>query len=159
MPVTTKKNRMTREMQMTAEIPRSAGEISQSAAVIARQSVDQAQAAFEKARDMAHDQVQIFDATAGALKASCAELQLKAIEIAQANTNAAFAHLRKLLSVTQPTEILPLTQSYMGEQTQALVRHAAEFNDMAVKLAAETVKPLQEGFLKSFDGVKKAFNA
>ncbi len=159
MPVTTKKSKVTREVQMTAEIPQSASEITQSATEIARQSVDQAQAAFDTASDIAHDQVQIFDATAGALKASAAELQLKAIEIAQTNTNAAFAHLRKLLSVSQPTEILPLAQSYVSEQTQALVRQAAEFNDMAVKLAAETVKPLQDGFLRSFDGVKKAFNA
>jgi hypothetical protein len=45
------------------------------------------------------------------------------------------------------------------EQVQALVRQASEVNEMTLKLAAETAKPVQESMLKSFDDVKKAFAA
>lgn len=138
--------------QMAAEIP-------QDAADIARQSVDQAQAAFEKVSDFAHGGVQFFDATAGALKANVAELQLKAMEIAQSNTNAAFDHLRRLLAVREAGEILPLSQTFAAEQAKAFLHQVAEVNELALKFAAETAKPVQDGVVKSFEGMRKAFEA
>lgn len=159
MPVTAIRKKAPKEPHMTAEIPRTLTESAQSAAEIARQSVDQAQAAFEKASDMAHDGVQMFDAAAGALKTNAAEFQLKAMEIAQANTNAMFQHVRNLLSLGGPAEIVPLTQTFLSDQMQAFVRQTAEINDLAAKLAAETAKPVHEGLVRSFDGWRKAFNA
>ncbi|MGE0212015.1 MAG: phasin family protein [Parvibaculaceae bacterium] len=138
--------------QMSAEIP-------QDAADLARQSVDQAQAAFDRASDFAHGGVQMFDATAGALKANVAELQLKAMEIAQANTNAVFAHLHKLLAVSGPGEVFPLTQTFAAEQAKSFLQQVAEVNELTLKFATETAKPVQEGVLRSFDGVRKAFEA
>jgi len=141
-----------KEAQMSAEIP-------QDATAFARKSVDQAQAAFDNATDFAHGGVQVFDAAAGALKANVAEFQLKAMEIAQANTNAMFAHVRKLLSVSQPADILPLNQAFAADQLNAFMRQGAELNQLTTKFAAETAKPMQEGFMKSFEGVRKTFGA
>jgi len=157
--VTVSRKKTPKEMQMTAEIPQSFPESAQSAADIARQSVDQAQAAFDKASDMAHDGVQMFDAAAGVLKSNAAEFQLKAMEIAQANTNAMFQHVRNLLSVSEPGEVMPLTQTFLSDQLQAFMRQTAEINDLAVKLASETAKPMHEGLMRSFGGWQKAFNA
>jgi hypothetical protein len=124
-----------------------------------KHSVDQAQAAFDKASDIAHDNVQIFDAAAGAIKANAAELQLKAMEIAQANTNALFAHLRRLLGASEPNEVVTLSQSYLADQMQAYLKQTAEINDLAVKFAAESTKPVHEGFMRSLHGWQKAFTA
>lgn len=141
-----------KQISITSELP-------QDAAELARKSVDQVQAAFEKANDLAHDHVQLFDAAAGALKANVAELQLKSMEIAQINTNAVFAHVRKLLSASEPGEVLSLNQSFLGEQFQTFLRQASEINDMTLKLAAETAKPVHESVLKSFAEMRKSLAA
>ena len=65
----------------------------------AQKSVDQAQAAFDKASDFAHSNMQHFDAAAGAFKARAADIQLKAMEIAQINMNSAFTFVRKAFAM------------------------------------------------------------
>ena len=70
----------------------------------AQKSVDQAQAAFDKASDLAHSNMQYFDAAAGAFKARAADIQLKTMEIAQINMNSAFTFVRKAFAVKDPTE-------------------------------------------------------
>jgi hypothetical protein len=138
--------------QMNAEMP-------QDAADLARRSVDQAQEVFDKASEFAHGGVQMFDAAAGALKANVAELQMKTMEIAQANTNAVFAHVRNLLSVRDPANFASLTQDFLAAQLQTAVRQASDLNELAMKFASETAKPVQDGLLRSYDDVKKAFEA
>src|SRR4051794_8399252 len=51
----------------------------------AQKSVDQAQAAFERASEVAHGNVQTLDAAASAFKSRAADIQMKAMEIAQSN--------------------------------------------------------------------------
>ena len=84
------------KIEMTNEIPANV-------TAFAQKSVDQAQAAFEKANDLAHSNVQVFDAAFGAYKARFADLQLKAMELTQTNMNAAFAFARMALSGKEPT--------------------------------------------------------
>ena len=64
---------------------------------MAEKSVDQAQAAFEKAGEVAHKNVQVLDASASAFKTNAADLQLKIMEIAQNNVNQAFTFARKFI--------------------------------------------------------------
>src|SRR5215216_3516442 len=84
---------------VSREIPGESRQAAKDATGYARRSVDQAQAAFEKASELAHGNVQAFDAVAGAFKTRSLDLQMKSIEIAQANVNAAFDFFRKALSV------------------------------------------------------------
>lgn len=140
---------LSKEVQMHAELPREA-------ANIARKSVDQAQAAFDKANDLAHSNVQIFDAAAGAFKSNATELQLKAMEIAQANSNAVFGLLRNLLAARQVTELFDVQRSFASEQLVSFVRHMNELNAISLKFASDTARPLQQGVLRSFEELKKA---
>ena len=144
----------------------SAEQIGESAAYNARgaqdfaqKSVDQTQAAFDKAAEMAHGNVQLFDAAASAYKARFADLQMKAMEITQTNLNSGFAFARKLLAVKEPTEFFRLQQDFAREQTQALTQQATAIGELSMQLGKETVKPVQEGFMKSFGDVSKSFAA
>jgi len=116
----------------------------------AQKSVDQTQAAFDKAAEMAHGNVQLFDAAASAYKSRFADLQMKAMEITQTNLNAGFAFARKLLAVKEPTEFFRLQQDFAREQTQALTQQVTAIGELSMQLGRETVKPVQEGFMKSF---------
>ncbi len=125
----------------------------------AQKSVDQAQAAFEKANDMAHSNAQVFDAAANAYKFRFADIQMKAMEITQINLNAGFAFARKLFSVKEPAEFFALQQDFVAEQGKALQRQATELGELNMALAKETLKPVQEGFSKSFGEAAKSFDA
>lgn len=126
-------------------------------ATMARQSVDQAQAAFEKASELAHGNVQMMDAAAGAYKQRLADLQLKAIEITQDNMNAAFEFARRALGVRDLSEVMSLQQDFIKAQAEALQRQTSQLNELSVALAKETVKPVQESMTKSFANVGKGF--
>ena len=125
----------------------------------AQKSVDQAQAAFEKVSEVAHGNVQLLDAAANAYKNRLTDIQLKSMEFAQANMNAAFAFARKFVAVRDPAEVFSLNQSFFKDQADAMQRQAAELNELSVALAKETLKPVQEGMTKSFGSLSKAMAA
>jgi phasin family protein len=108
---------------------------------------------------MAHSNVQVFDAAFGAYKARFADLQLKAMELTQTNMNAAFAFARKALAVKEPAEFFSLQQDFVKDQFQLAQKQATELNELAVALAKETVKPVQEGLTKTFGDVTKSYAA
>ena len=122
----------------------------------AQKSVDQAQAAFEKASDFAHSNMQHFDAAASAFKARAADIQLKAMEIAQINMNSAFTFVRKAFAVRDPAEFASMHQEFARDQFAAFSRQASELSELGVLLAQETVKPVQDGVLKSFGNLSKS---
>jgi phasin len=126
---------------------------------IAQKTVDQAQAAFEKVSEVAHGNVQMFDAAANAYKNRVTDIQLKTMEFAQLNVNAGFAFARKLFAVRDPAEALSLHQSFMKEQAETLQRQAAELSELSMALAKESIKPVQDSMTKSFASLTKAVAA
>ena len=123
---------------------------------LAQNTVDQAQAAFEKATEVAHSNVQMFDAAASAYKARVADIQMKTMEFAQLNVNAGFAFARKLFAVKEPSEALSLNQTFIKEQAETFQRQSAELSELSVALAKESLKPVQENLTKSFTAFSKA---
>ncbi len=131
----------------------------ETAKAMAEQTVDQAQAAAEKAGEIAHGQVQVFDASANAFKNNAAEIQLKAIEFAQANLNSVFTFSRTLLSADKPETAFEASGSFASELAQTMFRQAGELNELTMKLAQETAKPVQESAAKSLEAASKEFAA
>ena len=125
----------------------------------AQKTVDQAQAAFEKVSEVAHGNVQLIDAAANAYKNRLTDIQLKTMEFAQLNMNAAFAFARKFVAVRDPSEAMTLNQSFFKDQAEAMQRQAAELNELSVALAKESLKPVQESVNKSFGSLSKAMAA
>ena len=125
----------------------------------ARKLYAKAQQAFDKANEMAHSNVQLFDQAATACKARFADLQMKTMEFTQANVNAGFALARKLIATKDPAEFFAAQQDFAREQSQALQSQFAEFNTLSVALAKETAKPVQDSFSKSFGEFGKTFAA
>lgn len=133
----------------------STSEVQNDVTAMAQKTVDQAQAAFEKAGEIAHGNVQLFDAAASATKNRFNDIQLKAIEFTQANINASFAFTRKLFAVKEPAGFFSLQQDFAREQSAALQRQASELNQLTMALAKEAVKPVQETMVKSFTDFSK----
>jgi phasin len=131
-------------------------EIPSEVQTLAQKSVDQAQAAFEKATEIAHGNVQMFDAAQTAYKARVADIQMKTMEFAQLNVNAGFAFARKLFAVKDPSEVMSLNQSFAKDQAETLQRQTAEFSELSMALAKESLKPVQESFTRTFSSLTKA---
>jgi hypothetical protein len=125
----------------------------------AQQTVDRAQAAFEQVSDAVHGNVQVFDAAASAFKSCSTELQMKAIEIAQTNVNAAFAFARKFFAAKDVNELMNLNQDFLRDQAQMLTRQVGEINALSLQLAKETAKPWQDSMTKSFGDYAKLIAA
>lgn len=140
------------KIEMTGELP---AEVT----ALAQKTVDQAQAAFDKASDVAHSNVQLFDAAATAYRGRLADIQMKTVEFTQNTATAAFAHARSLFAVKEPAEFFALQQDFLRQQAESFQRQAGELGQLSVQLAKETAKPVQEGLSKAFGDFSKSFAA
>jgi len=140
------------KIEMTGELP-------SEVAALAQKTVDQAQAAFDKASDVAHSNVQLFDAAASAYRGRLADLQMKTVEFTQTAVTAAFAHTRSLFAVKEPAEFFALQQEFLRQQAESFQRQTAELGQLSLQLAKETAKPVQEGLTKAFGDFSKTFAA
>jgi hypothetical protein len=143
----------------TADMAQTGEKVAESVASFAGQSLDKAQETANKATEVAHGNVQMFDAAAGAMRSGMVELQLKTIEIAQANTDAAFSFLRDLLAVRDPQALVKANVEFVSRQSAEIARQIREINEVAAKCARDTTKPAQDGLARSFAELTKNFAA
>lgn len=136
-----------------------ATELSAETTEFAQKSVDQAEAAFEKAADAVQDNVHVFEAVASAYKTGIVDFQKKAMEFTQKNMEQAFAFSRKLISAKEFGAAVSLQQNFVKDQAEAFKTQAGELNEIAVRLSSEASKPLQTSFAKSFKDFSKPFAA
>ncbi|MGQ0485205.1 MAG: phasin family protein [Hyphomicrobiales bacterium] len=140
------------KVEMTGELP-------SEVAALAQKTVDQAEAAFDQASDLAHSNVQYFDAAAIAYRGRFADIQMKMVEFTQNAVTASFAHTRSLFAVKGPAEFFALQQDFLRQQAETFQRQATEIGQLALQLAKETAKPVQDGVAKTFSDFSRTFAA
>jgi phasin len=74
----------------------------------------------------------------------------KAIEFAQANSDAAFDYAKQLMSMNSPSEMLELWTTYARKQFEVLTEQTKELALLGQRVAAETAEPLSSGVSKVF---------
>ena len=79
-----------------------------------------------------------------------ADYNLKVIEAASANTNAAFDYARELLDVKSFSEVIELSTAHARKQFEAVSEQTKELAALAQKVATETTEPLKTGVTKAF---------
>jgi len=141
------------------ETPTETLEMPKEALEFAQKSVDQAQVAFDKVKDVAQDNVQVFEAVASAYKSGVVDFQKKAMEFTQKNMEQAFAFSRKLLSTKEFSEAVSLQQNFVKEQAEAYKTQAGELNEIAVRLTTETAQPPKSSFERSVKDFSRSFAA
>ena len=136
----------------TVEMPKDALEFAQ-------KSVDQAQVAYTKAKDLAQDNAQVFEAVTSAYKKGVVDFQKKAMEFTQKNMEQAFDFSRKLFSIREFGEVVTLQQNFVKDQAEAFKAQASELNEIAMRLTTEAAQPLKSSFEKSVKDFSKSFAA
>jgi phasin len=74
----------------------------------------------------------------------------KAIEFANANTEATFAFAQKLIGVKSPSDFIELSTEHLHKQFERLTEQTKELAALAQKVTLATAEPLKTGVTKTF---------
>jgi phasin len=157
-----KKSKFEANSEMPSEVLAAATdavEMPKDALEFAQKSVDQAQVAYTKAKDVAQDNAQVFEAVTSAYKTGVEDFQKKAMEFTQKNMEQVFDFSRKLFSIREFGEVVTLQQSFVKDQAEAFKAQASELNEIAMRLTTEAAQPLKSSFEKSVKDFSKSFAA
>ncbi len=131
-------------------------EITSAVREFAERGVQQAKLAYDRAKAVAEDAAGVLEGSYANLTKGYAELNLKALEVAKANTDAAFDVARSLTSAQSFAEVVEAQTAYMRSRFDAGIAQTKELAALANKVANETAGPAREGFRRSLAQLQSA---
>ena len=120
---------------------------------IAEKSVSQAKENYEKMKAAAEEATDLLEDTYATATKGAADYGVKVIELARANTNAAFDYATELLAVKSLSEVVEVSTAHARKQFETLTAQTKELAALAQKVATETTEPVKEGMTKAFQKV------
>jgi phasin len=111
-------------------------------------SFHQAKDNYERLKAAAEDATKCAEDVYETLSAGITKANLKAIEAAQSDANAAFDFVRDLIQVKSLTEAFELQASYARSQFEARIAQVREIATLVNAVVKESTRPLQESFEK-----------
>jgi phasin len=116
----------------------------------AEKGVAQAKDAYEKVKAAAEEATDLLEDTYTTAAKGAADYNLKVIEAARTNTNAAFDYARELLDVKSFSEVVEVSTAHAHKQFETLSEQTKELAALAQKVATDTVEPMKTGVGKAF---------
>lgn len=113
------------------------------------ESIENAKAAFG-GEDVTKEGVEALNKSASFYQSRFADLQLKGMEYAEANTKAAFAFWREAVSAKSPEALFSLQQSFLKSQSEAVARQFKDMNTLTLSLVRDAAVPMQDSMAKAF---------
>jgi phasin len=120
---------------------------------IAEKSVAQAKDAYEKVKVATEEATDLIEDTYTTAVKGTVDYNLKVIEAARANANAAFDFASELIGVKSLSEVVELTTAHTRKQFEAVTEQTKQLTAAAQKLATETAEPIKSGVTKAFKKV------
>ena len=120
---------------------------------IADKGVAQAKDTYEKAKAATEEATHLFQHTYTAAAKGATDYNLKVIEIARVNTNAAFDYAHELLGVKSLSEFVELSSARARKQFEAMTAQTKELTTLAQKVTTDTAKPLKTGVTEALNKV------
>jgi phasin len=117
----------------------------------AEKSVAQTKDTYEKAKVATEQATDILKDTYATVAKGATEYNLRVIEIARTNTNAAFEHVQALIGVKSPPEFVELSTAYTRKQFDTMIAQSKELTDLARKMTTKMTEPLKAGATMAFD--------
>ena len=81
------------------------------------------------------------------------DYNLKALEFAQINSDAAFDYAQQLMSMKSPSEMLELWATHARKQFEVLTEQTKELAMLGQRVTTETAEPLSSEVTKAFSKV------
>jgi phasin len=116
---------------------------------IAEKGVSQAKENYEKMKAAAEEATDMLEDTYSTASKGAADYGLKLIEVARANTNAAFDFANDLINVKSLAEVVELTTTHSRKQFEAMSGQVKELATLAQKVATDTAEPIKSGVNKA----------
>jgi phasin len=120
---------------------------------MAEKSLSQAKDTYEKMKAVAEEATDVLEDTYATATRGFTDYGLKLIEIARANTNAAFDYANDLFTVKSAAEAIELSTAHARRSFETMTSQSKELAALAQKVATETVEPVKEGVTKAFKKV------
>ena len=105
---------------------------------------------YAKAKMASEEVADLFESTFACAAKGLTGYNLKLIEIARANTRAAFDYAHELMGVKSPSAFIELSTAQMREQFESASAQNKELRALAQQIATETAEPIKTGMSKAF---------
>jgi phasin len=119
----------------------------------AEKGVAQAKEGWERMKSVTEEATEVLEETYATAAKGASEYNLKVIDAARTNTNAAFDFATNLATVKSFSELVELSTAHARRQFDAVTTQSKELTTLAQKVTAETVEPLKTGFTSAFKKV------
>jgi phasin len=116
----------------------------------AEKGVAQAKDGYEKMKSAAEEATEVLEDTYSTAAKGYTDYNLKVIELARVNTNAAFDYVTELLAVRSLSDFVELASTHARQQAETMTSQVKELSAIAQKVATETSEPLKTGVGKVF---------
>ncbi len=133
----------------TMEVPAAVREV-------AEKGVEQFREAYDRMRSAAEESTDLIEDSYETGRQSMVELNLRALEAAKANTDAAYSFMRDMFGVKTLSQAIELQTSYARQQFDALSGQAKDMQELATKLASDAGEPVKDAVEKMFKDIKAA---
>jgi phasin len=120
---------------------------------IAEKSVSQAKDTWEKMKVATEEATDLLETSYATGSKGASDYGLKLIDLARANTNAAFDFASQLMTAKSLSEVVELSTSHARQQFETATAQAKELTALAQKVATETVEPIKAGVTSAFKKV------
>jgi phasin len=123
---------------------------------IAEKGVSQAKENYEKMKAAAEEATDVMETTYSTATKGSAEYGQKLIDVARANTNAAFDFFAEFIAVKSLSEAVELSTAHARKQFEVVTEQTKDLTSIAQKIASDAAEPLKSGVNKAFANAKVA---
>jgi phasin len=113
------------------------------------QGMHQTREAYARMRNAAEEATDALEESLETTRETMREVQFKSLDMAKANTDAAFDLFRQLLSTTSVADAVQLQTAFARARFEALVDYSKDVQATMTKAGAEATKPAKEMFDKA----------
>ena len=111
----------------------------------AEKGLSQAKESYVKMKSAAEEATSLLEETYTSASKGAADYGLKLIDVARANTNAAFDYASQLMAAKTLSEVVELSTAHARKQFEAMSAQSRELAALAQKVATETAGPIKDG--------------
>lgn len=112
----------------------------------AEKGINQAKEAYSKMKSAAEETTGILETTYANASKGASDYGLKMVEMARANSNAAFDFAAELFGARTLAQAVEISTSHTRKQIELATEQAKELTALVQQLATHTAEPIKDGF-------------
>jgi len=118
---------------------------------LAEKSASQAKENYEKMKTAAEEATDVLEDTYTTASKGASEYGLKVIEVARANTDAAFDFATEIMGVKSLSEMIELSTAHARKQFETVTAQSKDLTALAQKVTTDSLEPLKSGMTAAFN--------